>query len=188
MGWALRLTQTSGERFSDKQKEYLTNKFLIGETTGQKANPVHVAMSMMTARDETGKRMFSSAEILTAKQTTSFFSRLAAKRNLSDHLHMPVVSFEEEEEDGEAVKIETAFCELRDHVMANVQSTHPICFQSCNLCHMMSNSKLSSFSVTMLKDICEYFLIDTEDITTKRKVPYISRLENFLKQCSCFQR
>ncbi|CAH3146238.1 unnamed protein product, partial [Porites lobata] len=79
MGWALRLTQTSRARFSDKQKEYLTNKFLIGETTGQKANPVHVARSMMTARDETGKRMFSSEEFLTAKQITSFFSRLAAK-------------------------------------------------------------------------------------------------------------
>ena len=188
MGWALRLTQTSRARFSDKQKEYLTNKFLIGETTGQKANPVHVARSMMTARDETGKRMFSSEEFLTAKQITSFFSRLAAKRNVSAHSHVPVVSDEEEEEDGEAVNIETAFCELRDHVMANVQPTHPICFQSYNLCHMMSNSKLSSFSITMLKDICEYFLIDTEDITTKRKAPYISRLENFLKQCSCFQR
>ena len=184
MGWALRLTQTSRARFSDKQKEYLTNKFVIGETTGQKANPVHVARSMMTARDETGKRMFSSAEFLTAKQITSFLSHLAAKRNLSVHLHMPVVSFEEEEEDGEAVNIEAAFCELRDHVMANVQPTHPICFLSYNICHMMSNSKLSSFSVTMLKDICEYFLINTEDITTKRKAPYISRLENFLKQCS----
>ena len=149
---------------------------------------MHVARSMMTARDETGKRMFSSEEFLTAKQITSFFSRLAAKRNLSAHSHVPVVSDEEEEEDGEAVNIETAFCELRDHVMANVQPTHPICFQSYNLCHMMSNSKLSSFSITMLKDICEYFLIDTEDITTKRKAPYISRLENFLKQCSCFQR
>ena len=31
MGWALKLTQTSRARFSQKQKEYLTNKFLIGE-------------------------------------------------------------------------------------------------------------------------------------------------------------
>lgn len=189
MGWALRLTQTSRARFLDKQKEYLTNKFLIGEKTDQKANPVHVARSMMTTRDEIGKRMFSSAEFLTAKQRTSFFSRLAAKRNLSAHSHVPVVSDEEEEEeDGEAVNIETAYGELRDHVMASVQPTNPICFQSYNLCHMISNSKLSSFSITMLKDICEYFLIDAEDITTKRKAPYISRLENFLKQCSCFQR
>ena len=48
---------------------------------------------------------------------------------------MPVVSFEEEEEDGGAVNIETAFCELRDHVITNVKPTHPICFESCNLCH-----------------------------------------------------
>ena len=88
---------------------------------------------------------------------------------------MPVVSDEEEEEDGEAVNIETVFCELRDHVMDNVQKTHPICFHSYNLCHMMSNSKLSSFCITMLKDICKHFLIDTEDITTKRKARYISR-------------
>ena len=130
MGWALRLTQTSRARFSDKQKEYLTNRFLIGETTGQKANPVHVERLMMTARDETGKRMFPREEFLTAKQITSFFSNLAANRNLSAHSHVPVVSDEEEEENGEAVNIETAFCELRDHVMANVQPTHPICFQS----------------------------------------------------------
>ena len=87
---------------------------------------------------------------------------------------MPVVSDEEEEEDSEAVNIETTFGELRDHVMANVQPTHPICFQSYSLCHMMSNYKLSSFSIIMLKDICKYFLIDTEDNTTK--------------QFSCFQR
>ena len=52
----------------------------------------------------------------------------------------------------------------------------------------MSNSKLSPFSIIMLKDICKYFAIDIEDITTKRKAPYISRLENFLKRCSCLQR
>ena len=60
---------------------------------------------MMTARDETSKRMFSSAEFLTAKQIMNFFSRLAAKRNLSAHSHVPVVSEEEEEEDVKAVNI-----------------------------------------------------------------------------------
>ncbi|CAH3167009.1 unnamed protein product [Porites lobata] len=145
MGWALRLTQTSRARFSDKQKEYLTNKFLIGETTGQKANPVHVARSMMTARDETGKRMFSSEEFLTAKQITSFFFAFSRQAECERPFACAVVSDEEEEEDGEAVNIETAFCELRDHVMANVQPTHPICFQSYNLCHMMSNSSSHHF-------------------------------------------
>lgn len=71
---------------------------------------------------------------------------------------MPVVA---DDEDVEAVNIETAMDELRDHVMGNDQLTHLICFSA--ICHMMSNSKLSSFSITMLKDICEYFLIDTRN-------------------------
>ena len=188
MGWALKLAQTSRARFSDKQREFLTNKFMIGETTGQKASPQQVARSMLTARDETGKRRFSSAEFLTAKQIASFFSRLAAKRSTSVHSHAPVISDEEEEEeDGVAVTTETAFSVLRDHVMAAVQPNHPICYETYNLCHLMSKSKLSSFAITMLNDICEHFVIDTDDITTKRKAPYISRLENFLKQCSCYQ-
>ena len=188
MGWALKLAQTTRARFSDKQKEYLTNKFLIGETTGQKANPAQVARSMITARDESGKRIFSSADFLTAKQISSFFSRLAAKRSLSVHSLAPVIPDEdEEEENDEAVMTETAFGELRDHVMASVQLNHPIYYESYNLCHLMSKSKLSLFAITMLKDICEHFVIDTEDITAKRKAPYILRLENFLKQCSCCQ-
>ena len=108
---------------------------------------------------------------------------------MSIHSHAPVISDEdEEEEDGEAVITETAFGELRDHVMASVQPNHPIsCYESYNLCHLMSKSKLSLFAVPMLNDIyeLEHFIIDTDDITAKRKAPYISRLENFLKQCSC---
>lgn len=50
----------------------------------------------------------------------------------------------------------------------------------------MSKSKLSSFAITMLKDICEHFVIEKEDLTAKRKTPYISRLENFLEQCSWY--
>ena len=79
MGWALKLAQTSRARFTDKQKVYVVNKFLVGEMTGQKANAVQVARSMMTARDATGNHMFSSVEFLTPKQITSFFSRLPAK-------------------------------------------------------------------------------------------------------------
>lgn len=190
MGWALKVAQTSRARFSDKQRQFLTNKFLIGETSGQKVSPQQVARSMITARDETGKRRFSSAESLTAKQIASFFSRLAAKRSMNVHSHAPVISDEDEEEDEEDVKAvinETAFGELRDHVMVTVQPNHPICYESYNLCHLMSKSKLSSFAITMLKDICEHFAIDTDDITAKRKAPYVSRLENFLNQCSCCQ-
>ena len=65
MGWGLRSTQ-AGTRawFSDKQREYLTSKFQIGEVTGRKFDPVAVAKSMMTAKNANSKRVISSSEFL----------------------------------------------------------------------------------------------------------------------------
>ena len=152
MGWALKfalalkLAQTSRARFPDKQREYVTNKFL-------KANPLQVVRSMITARDGTGNRKFASAEFLTVNQITSFFSRLTAKRSISVH------------------------------VTTSVQPNHPSATifvtgcpsPSCHLCNYHAEAP------------CEHFVIGTDDITSKRKAPYISRLENFLKQCTCCQ-
>ena len=77
---------------------------------------------------------------------------------------------------------EAAFQELCDHVMANIQPTHPICYDSFNLCQLMSRSKLSNLAVKLLKEICGHYGIATEDITSRRKAPYIERLEGFLLQ------
>lgn len=74
----------------------------------------------------------------------------------------------EEEEGNEAVITETAFGDLRDHVMAGVQENHSYLLLPC-----------------WSQDICEHFIIDTVDITAKGKALYISRLENFQKQCCC---
>ena len=74
MGWALKSNTTTRVRFNEKQKQYLRDKFSIGESTGNKANPVAVAKSMISARDSNGQRLFSSAEFLTSQQISSFFS------------------------------------------------------------------------------------------------------------------
>ena len=47
-GWALRSTNKAA-RFSAKQKAYLDEKFKIGEQTGFKADPTHVAQDMRNA-------------------------------------------------------------------------------------------------------------------------------------------
>lgn len=67
MGWALKNSQSSRTRFSEKQKNYLLSKFLIGEQTGQKVNAASVACSMVSARDTNGDRLFTSAEFLTGQ-------------------------------------------------------------------------------------------------------------------------
>ena len=182
MGWALKSSQEGKTRFSDKQRDYLTSKFQIGEETGQKASPVQVSRLMMTAKDASGNRMFSSSEFLSVQQITSFFSRLASKRSLAGHLDIQVAT---DDENGEAEVNEAAFQELSDYVMANLLPTHPICYDSFNLCHLMSKSKLSTLAVKLLKEICDHYGISTEDITSRRKAPYIERLEGFLKQCDC---
>lgn len=182
MGWALKSSQGGKIRFSDRQRDYLTSKFQIGEETGQKASPSQVSRLMMTAKDASGNRMFSSSEFLTVQQITSFFSRLASKRSLAGNLDIQVAA---DDEDGEVEANEAAFQELSDYVMANILPTHPICYDSFNLCQLMSTSKLSTLAVKLLKEICDHYGISTEDITSRRKVPYIERLEGFLKQCDC---
>ena len=79
---------------------------------------------MMTAKDASGNRVFSSSEFLTVQQITSFFSRLASKRSLAGHLDIQAAG---DDEDVEAEVNEAAFQELSDDVMANihVQPTHP---------------------------------------------------------------
>ena len=46
LGWALKGASTSKRRFSEKQKKYLTDLFLLGEQTGRKADASEVSKSM----------------------------------------------------------------------------------------------------------------------------------------------
>ncbi|KAK3712196.1 hypothetical protein QZH41_018426 [Actinostola sp. cb2023] len=177
MGWALKSSQT--KRFSEKQKSYLSNQFLIGETTGQKENPASVAKAMMTVRDSNGNRIFTSDEFLTSKQITSFFSRMSSKRTLPDQ----ITEFDMEEEHN--VEKENDFNELGNRIMDDVALTHPIYFESYNLCELIANSTLSKFAIQMLQNICEYFDISTEGIQSRRKAPYIERIVDFGKKCTC---
>ena len=56
-GWALRTTKKA-KAFSEKQKKFLEERFMVGETTGRKLDPVTVARQMKIARDVDGQRRF----------------------------------------------------------------------------------------------------------------------------------
>ena len=77
-GWALRQTEKAAP-FNANQRSYLDEKFLIGQSTGIKADPSQVARDLRKARTESGKRRFSIDEFLTPQQIKSYFSRKAAK-------------------------------------------------------------------------------------------------------------
>ena len=142
--------------FLRNKKDYLKAIFDIGEQTGKKANPSNVSKGLRTAKDNDGQRLFTSDEFLTTKQIASFFSRLAAKRN---------VDTDEELSDEESYEIErrSALKELKDAVMCDVsiQHSHPIVYDAYNLCDIVHKSKLSAFSIAMLNNICLAFGLDT---------------------------
>ena len=181
MGWALKSSHVRRTRFTEKQKDYLTSKFRIGETTGQKADAASVAKSMMTARDSNGNRIFTSSEFLTSQKVSSFFSRLASKRILSEDDEMTESDIEENQNKED----EEALSKLRSEIPQEVALRHPICYDSYNICELIADSKLSKFAIQMLQNICEHFDIPTADIKVKRKAPYIERLISFGKKCTC---
>ena len=178
MDWALRSSQLKRTRFTANQKDYLTKKFDLREISGRKSDPESVARAMMAARDLGGNRLFTSAEFLTSQQVASFFSRLADKRRLPD-----VTSGSDGEADD--AETESALQELSNAVMREVSLEHPIVYDCYNICDLISSSKLSSFSVQMLKEFCNFFEIDTSHVKVKRKKPYLDLLVAFGKNCSC---
>lgn len=183
MGWALKHCHSRSTRFSTKQKEYLIAKFQIGEQTGQKIDPTSVSRVMRTAKDSNGERLFDSTEFLTSHQIVSFFSRLASKRSLND---VAEAQSEEDEEQNEADR-ESQLQVLRNQVMSDIsiQQLHPIVYDAHNICDLVKNSKLSTFSIKMLQDICSSFGLYVSKITIKRKKPYIDSLTNLVMGCKC---
>ena len=177
MGWALKSTQTRRKKYTDKQKQYLNAKFDIGERTGKKVDPSDVSKTMRTAKDSNGERLFSYEEFLTSQQIRSYFSRRAAKRSVE----ADQIDSEDESpgEDLECVLSEEVFSEV------SIQNSHPIIYDSYNICELVLNAKISSFSVSMLRSICEAFGLDISEIKIRRKKPFVDLLSSLVEGCSC---
>jgi hypothetical protein len=134
MGWALRSSPGGKKRFSKNQKDYLLQKFQIGETTGQKADPSSVARAMMTAKDVNGNRLFNSDEFLTSQQITGFFSRVAKKKKLQSQ-------DPKEDDDYTADDLQNALHqneieEFSDKVKSELSVKHPLVFDTYNICDL----------------------------------------------------
>ena len=71
-GFALKQVKKS-YRFNEKQQEYLTARFTIGQESGKKVDAENVATEMRRAKELNGERLFSVSEFLTTQQVASFF-------------------------------------------------------------------------------------------------------------------
>ena len=82
-GWALK-SRKPHVTFTETQKQYLNEKFQVGQVTGRKEDPVSVSNEMRTVCDKNGVRRFKRAEFLTSAQIASYFSRFSRKVNSSE--------------------------------------------------------------------------------------------------------
>jgi hypothetical protein len=186
-GWALSNPRKGGVRFSQKVREYLIKKFDLGELTGNKADPLQVACAMKNSRDECGDRIFTREEWLTKTQIKGFFSRVAKLRKkggarksskaeelLEDDI---IEDFEDDEEENELRE------ELINDIIDKIGVTHPILYDTYNLCELYADNRISIFKVKMLKDICKYF--ELKHSSKDKKIDLVNRISNFVQKCSC---
>ena len=179
MGWALKSSFTRKTRFNSAQKDYLEKKFEIGEKTARKLDPVTVSQEMRIAKDSNGNCLFSSSEFLTGQQIQSFFSQMPSKRSFD------IVTEEDEEEDNGALQ-EVALSEMHQDVVSLVGLQHPTMCDTNNICELASSSKLTAtFSVSVLRDMCLSLDIDVSGITARCKKPYVDKLQDPVKSCTC---
>jgi Arf-GAP/Rho-GAP domain/ANK repeat/PH domain-containing protein 3 len=133
---------------------------------------------MMTARDVNGNRLFNSEEFLTSQQITSFFSCVAKKKKLESQ-------DPKEDNDYNAEDLQNEIEELSDKTKSELSRKHPLLFDTYNICDLASKSKLETFAVAMLKQICHHFGIYTTDIKVKRKKPYTEKIMALYASCKC---
>lgn len=187
IGWALK-SSASRRRLTKNQKKYLTDIFLLGEQTRQKADPDDVSKSMRKARDTDGSSLFKYDEYLTSKQIASFFSRLSSKKSVPEANSTSDNDDDDDEDDNDNeddLSSEKEYYRIRDEVLNEISLKHPIIYDSYNICDMAATSKLSKFSIAMLQEICRYFELDISSVKQKRKKPYVDLLVNLVQSCTC---
>ena len=84
-----------------------------------------------------------------------------------------------------AAQYEQEFCYTRQVVLDEVQLQQPIAYDNFNHCDMHEERSLKTLSIAMLKIVCEYFGVCTDEFHARRKAEYISALEELIKACSC---
>ena len=174
-GWALRQTKKAA-RFNENQRNYLDEKFNISLTSGMKADPAQVARDLRLARNDNGNRRFTIDEFLTPQQIKSYFSRKAAKNRKTT---------KELNDDAVAAEDASAYCTARDKIMEECQLTHPIMYDTYNVCQLYTEKRLAKLSVALLRHICLFFNMNIESLSQYRKAPYISLINNLVQSCTC---
>jgi Arf-GAP/Rho-GAP domain/ANK repeat/PH domain-containing protein 3 len=167
-------------------RDYLTERFDLGEITGMKSNPSDVENDMRSARNERNEKRFTRDEWLTASQIKNFFSRLSAARKKHGNEKARVLMSDlESSEDEDFLAIAQDICdqELVDSILERLGVQHPIVYDVYNLCDYFKKDKLNVFGVKMQKSICKEFELPFKSKDLKSSL--IEKVKDMLAGCTC---
>jgi len=179
-GWTLKGTKKA-TCFNENQRQYLDNKFRIGQESGHKADPEKVSRDMRYARRDKGERRLNVEEFLTAQQIQSYFSRTAA--NLKHAVTAQSGHDSIDANDSQAAREQEAFSSARLAVLHQCELLHPTVFDTLIICSLYSSIKLTKLSVAQLRLICNYLNMDKEEQQSRRKAPYITFISELVESC-----
>lgn len=133
---------------------------------------------------------FKPAEWRTARQISSFFSRLAAKQRKkpSDQAKEPDEEVQtDNDEDEEDWEREEALALMRQSVYDDINLSHPLKYRGEDICDLQRRGKLhSKFKLKDLEDICQHFDLSVEG-PKNRKASFVSSISMLVQSCSCSQ-
>ena len=132
---------------------------------------------------ETNFKPFSASTmqriLVFGQQTKSYSSRSAAKiKQVRSVAEIDVPAIDEE----------MAHSSARDKIIQECQLSHPIFYDTCNLCQLYATNKPTRFSISFLQDICTYFHLDIDSLLAIRKAPYIGLIYELIKSCTCKEK
>lgn len=190
-GWALQEPRGSGNRFSERVKQYLQSCFDLGVQTGKKADPAQVSADMRIVKTADGQRAFSREEWLTKVQIKGFFSRLAAaqkKRTTGESFAGACPADEDDEEllQEELARLAEKNMEEEIHeVLSQMALEHPIQYEDHDICSLSKAGALMQFTIKELRGMCDYFELPRK--SGDRKSTLIDHVNNMVKECGCWK-
>ena len=112
-------------------------------------------------------------------QIAGFFSRLSAKETYSVEQ-----SSEDEEPERNELITEKAIEETSNEVTKALALQHPIMYETYNICEIVGQNRLATFSIRTLQNICAALELDVASMTTTRQ-PCMEIIEGVLARCGC---
>ena len=154
--------------------------------TRNKEDPVKVANEMCSLWDNSGKLRFAPEEWQTAKQISSYFSRLAAAQCLNETVGKLLDDAEKiDENDFQTWDNEQRLRELQGSLYDQVDLHHPIIYDGHDICSLAKRGKLrAKFKVDQLIEMCDMFGVVIEGPVGHKK-SYITPIEALVKTCRC---